>query len=125
MLSVPLDRLPPHVRSDLERLSQIQEMLNNVVLRRQQYEIQLKEIENAINELNQAPDDVTIFKNVGNILIKTTKQKALEELQEAKETVELHIKTLQRQENLLRKQFDDLRKKVQKELSGAGGGEGA
>jgi len=124
-LAISPERLPPHLRSDLERLSQVQEMLNNVVLRRQQYEIQLKEIESAINELNAAPDDVVVFKSVGNILVKTTKKKALEELQEAKETIELHIKTLQRQESLLRKQLDDLRKKVQKELSEIRGEGGA
>jgi len=63
-----------------------------------------------------------VYKSVSNLLFRVERDKALSELNERKETVELHIKTLQRQESLLRRQLEELRKRVSEEMSKLQGG---
>lgn len=117
-----MEQLPPHIRQQLARLAQIEQMLLNVISRRQQWEAELREIEHAISELNKLPQDAVVYKSVSNLLFRVEKDKALSELNERKETVELHIKTLQRQESLLKKQLEELRKRVSEEISKLQGG---
>ena len=117
MSSIDVRNLPPHIQSEIARLQQMQEQLQLIVARRQQWENELREIENAISELEKAPDDVQVYKVAGPILIASTKEKALQDLRERKEIVELHIKTLSRQESLLRKQIEELSRKVTEEIN--------
>jgi len=119
------EQLPPHLQQQLARLAQVQEMLSNIIARRQQWEAELREVENAIGELNKVSDETPIYKSVGGLLIKTDKATALADLNDKKETIDLRIKTLQRQESLLKKQLDDLRKRVSDELSRLRGGTSA
>jgi len=100
-------------------------MLSNIVARRQQWEAELREVESAINELNKVSEDTPVYKSVGMLLIRTDKSSALADLTDKKETIDLRIKTLQRQEGLLKKQLDDLKKRVSDELSKLRGSSGA
>jgi len=120
-----IEQLPPRVQQQLARLAQVQEMLSNIVARRQQWEAELREVESAINELNKVSEDTPVYKSVGMLLIRTDKSSALADLTDKKETIDLRIKTLQRQEGLLKKQLDDLKKRVSDELSKLRGSSGA
>ncbi|RLF24439.1 MAG: prefoldin subunit beta [Thermoprotei archaeon] len=117
-----MEQIPPHIRQQLARLAQIEQMLINVVTRRQQWEAELREIEHAIDEISKLPQGAVVYKSVSNLLFRVERDKALSELNERKETVELHIKTLQRQESLLRRQLEELRKRVSEEMSKLQGG---
>ncbi len=117
-----IEQIPPHIRQQLARLAQIEQMLINVVTRRQQWEAELREIEHAIDEISKLPQGAVVYKSVSNLLFRVERDKALSELNERKETVELHIKTLQRQESLLRRQLEELRKRVSEEMSKLQGG---
>ncbi|RLF10098.1 MAG: prefoldin subunit beta, partial [Thermoprotei archaeon] len=71
-------------------------------------------------ELEKLSPETPIYKSVGVLLFLADRDKTLSELQDKKETLELHIKTLERQENLARKQVEDLRQKISQSLSSAG-----
>lgn len=75
-----------------------------------------------MNELEKTSPDAQVFKIVGPILIAVSKDQAVQELKERKEIAELHIKTLARQETLVRKQIEELRKKISDELAKLRGG---
>lgn len=62
---------------------------------------------------------------MGNFLIQQNKEIALQELRDRKELLELHVKTLTRQESMLREQIEKLRDEINKELAKLrGGGQG-
>ncbi|MFB6470375.1 MAG: prefoldin subunit beta [Vulcanisaeta sp. AZ3] len=121
-----MSSLPPSLQSDLEKLQALQDQLNSVRVRKQQFEGELKEIERAISEIEKVPADGKVYKIVGSFLVLVTKDQALQELKDRRELLELHIKTLSRQENMLMKQIDDLRTQINDALAKLqGGGAGA
>lgn len=114
--------LPPSVRSQLQRLQQLQDQLQMIELRKQQWQIKLNELENAIRELEKVDEKTPVYKIVGSIMVSSTKEKLLGELREERELAEASIATLDKQEKLIRKQLKDLQKKIAEALSGKYGG---
>jgi prefoldin beta subunit len=88
-----------------------------VLLRKQQYEAELREVEKAISEIEKLPQEARIYKSVGNFLLPQSRDSALQELKDRKELLELHLKTLSRQESMLREQLEKLREEINKELA--------
>lgn len=111
------EEIPPQVRGQLQRLQQLQDQLQAVELRKQQWQIRLNELENAIKELEKTDEDTPVYKVVGSIMISSSKQKLLSELKEKKEIAEASIMTLDKQEKLLRKQLRDLQRRITEALS--------
>ena len=110
-------QIPPSLQDLANRFNQAQAQLQSVLLRKQQYEAELREVEKAISEIEKLPQDAKIYKSVGNFLLPQTKDSALQELRDRKELLELHVKTLARQESLLREQLEKLREEINKELA--------
>ncbi|KUO92542.1 MAG: prefoldin subunit beta, partial [Vulcanisaeta sp. CIS_19] len=117
-----MSSLPPSLQSDLEKLQALQDQLNSVRVRKQQFESELKEVERAISEIEKVPTDGKVYKIVGSFLVLVTKDQALQELKDRRELLELHIKTLSRQESMLMKQIEDLRNQINEALAKLQGG---
>ena len=116
-MAIPLEKLPPHVRRDIEQYINLREQLRQLRLRMQQFENELETINNALDEISKLDKKAAIYKSVGVFLIKTDKNKAIEELKEKKEILELRVQTLKRQVNLLNQQIKNLEKKIRETLS--------
>ncbi|MDI9646400.1 MAG: prefoldin subunit beta [Archaeoglobales archaeon] len=111
-----MSELPPAVQNMVAQLQQLQQQLQVIINQRIQLEGLLKETEQAIAEIEKKVEDVPMYKAVGNILVKDTRENILKELKEKKETYEIRIKTLQRQEERLRERFAETQKKLQEML---------
>jgi len=98
----------------------LQQKLEIIITQRTQSELQLKETEQAIGELEKIEEGNDVYKMVGTLLIKTQPEKVKEELQDRKETLELRVKTLKRQEERSRKQLEEMRAKIQEMLQQRG-----
>lgn len=118
-------QLPPSLQDLVNRFQQAQNQLQSVLLRKQQYEAELRDVEKALGEIEKLSQDAKVYKSVGNFLLQTNRDAALQELRERKELLELHIKTLSRQESMLREQLDKLRDDINKELARLRGSGGA
>ena len=79
-------------------------------------ELQMKEVERALEEVEKLDADAEVYKSVGGILIKSEKTKVGEELKERKETLDLRIKTLQRQEEKIQSRLKEMQAQIQDEL---------
>ncbi len=117
-----MGELPPQVQNMLAQLQQIQQQLQMVLTQKVQLENSLKETENAIQEVEKVSDDTPIFKTVGTVLVKTSKEQILKELREKKDTFEIRIKALERQEEKLKERLQDLQKKIKSLLGGVQAG---
>ncbi len=113
-----MGELPPQVQNMIAQLQQVQQQLQMVVTQKAQLESSIKEVEDAIKEVEKVKDDDPIFKAVGTVLVKTSKEEILKELKEKKETFEIRIKTLTRQEEKLKERLQELQKKIKSMLSG-------
>lgn len=108
-----MSELPPQVQNLVAQLQQLQQQLQAIISQRAQVEALLRDTEQALEELQKIDDDSTVYKAVGNVLVKEKKGNVVKELTEKKETYEIRIKTLQRQEERLRERFAETHKKLQ------------
>jgi prefoldin beta subunit len=116
-VSDEISRLPPQVQERLLRLQQLQQTLQSVLVQKQQVEIELTEIEQALNELQNVSDDAVIYKAIGSLLVKSEKSKTIADLNERKELFSTRATVLGKQEERLRSQMKELQAKLQQDLS--------
>lgn len=112
------EQIPPQVQNQLMRFQELQEQLNN---RKRQFELESKEIDHALGESKNLPDDAVVYKSVGVLLFKTEKAKVVAELTEKKEETDLRIKTIEKQEQRLKAQLEALRKTIMDQVNMAKG----
>ncbi len=116
-VSEEISRLPPQIQERLLRLQQLQQTLQSVLAQKQQVEIELTEIEQALSELQKMTDDAVIYKAIGSLLVKAEKAKITADLNERKELLNTRATVLGKQEQRLRPQIKDLQTKLQQDLS--------
>lgn len=116
-VSEEISKLPPQIQERLLRLQQLQQTLQSVLAQKQQVEIELTEIEQALNELQKMTDDAVIYKAIGSLLVKAEKTKITADLNERKELLNTRATVLGKQEQRLRPQIKDLQTKLQQDLS--------
>jgi len=115
-MSEEISRLPPQVQQRLLRLQQLQQTLQAVLTQKQELELELTEIEQALNELGNLTENAVIYKSIGSLLVKSEKSKVTTELNERKELLNMRIGVLGKQEERLRTQVKDLQTKLQADL---------
>lgn len=106
------EKIPPEVQTQLIKLQQLQKQLDNLTYERSVIDSELREINKILEELSKLSADTSVYKMVGNILVKKDKTAIEQELNDRKEILELRSRTYLKQESLLRKQFEDLQKNV-------------
>jgi prefoldin beta subunit len=77
----------------------------------------VRELDKTIQELERVAEDTMIYKNVGSLLIQVKDKPALvTELKEQKETADVRIKTLDRQDKHLRERHKSLQDQITQAL---------
>ena len=118
-------KLSPEAQQILMELQTFQQQMQTVLMQKESLSIQNMEIEKALEELGKSEHD-DVYKAVGPILIKSTKKDLTKELNEKKETIDLRVKSLQKQETRLKdklkesqERFEDIFKEQEKSKSTA------
>ena len=108
-----------------ELLMQLQmqnQHLQTIMLQRQKMTVQGREIDSALESIEKSTND--IFKSVGPILVKTTKDAIKKELNEEKEEIELRMAALDRQEKKVKEKVKEMQEKFQAMMPQEGIGQG-
>ncbi|MHA1606909.1 MAG: prefoldin subunit beta [Candidatus Freyarchaeota archaeon] len=108
------------MQQQILRMQQLQQSLELLISQRTQLELQLRETEHALKELENVQSGEAVYKIVGPLLVKADPNKVKEELEDLKVSIDTRIKTLKRQEERSRKQLEEMRAKVQAALQGGG-----
>jgi len=115
-MSEDISKLPPQVQQRLLRLQQLQQTLQAVLTQKQQLELELNEVEQALSELKKLTDKAVIYKSIGSLLVKSKRTKVTTELNERKDLLNMRSGVLGKQEHRLRSQVKDLQTKLQQDL---------
>lgn len=86
--------------------------LLNISAQKQQLQIQSLTLKQALDELAKTKEK-KVYKAVGNILIQSETTKVKKELQEKKESVDLRLKTLQKQEDSLVNRLNKIKSELE------------
>ena len=99
--------------SQISELQMMEQAFQNLSLQKQNFQLQLAEVDSALEELSKAEK---AYKIVGNIMVASDKEEMKKELESKKEVLSLRIKTLEKQENSFREKASELQKKVIEKL---------
>ena len=87
--------------------------MQNLLMQKQQFQLQQVEIESALKELENVDE---AYKIVGNIMVLSKKDDLKKDLSSKKEVMELRIKNMEKQEAQLREKASKLQDEVMKEM---------
>ncbi|WP_297498989.1 prefoldin subunit beta [Thermococcus sp.] len=111
-----MQNIPSQVQSMLAQLESYQQQLQLVIQQKGKVQAELTEAKKALEEIEKLPEDAVIYKTVGTLIVKTTKEKTLGELREKVETLEVRLNALERQEKKLNEKLRELTAKIQASL---------
>ena len=111
-----MQNVPPQVQAMLGQLESYQQQLQLVIQQKQKVQADLTEAKKALEEIEKLPDDAIIYKTVGTLIVKTTKDKAIQELKEKLETLNVRLNALNRQEQKINERVKELTQKIQAAL---------
>ncbi len=116
-MSDDISKLPPAVQERLLRLQQLQQTLQQILTQKQQLELELTEIDQALSEMEKVDETAIIYKSIGSLLVKAEKAKVSAELNERKELLNTRVTVLGKQEERIRNQAKELQTKLQHDLN--------
>lgn len=112
-------KLPPQAQQLLLQMQTFQQQLQTIMIQKENLNIQKIESEKALEELGKVEKE-DVFKAVGPILVKSTKEKMTKELNEKVETTQIRLKTLEKQEEKIQGKLKENQEKIQEFLKDMG-----
>ena len=97
----------------LSQLQMLEQSMQNLLMQKQQFQVQQVELESALKELEKVDE---AYKIIGNIMVLLKKADLKEDLASKKEVTELRIKNLEKQESHLREKASKLQGEILKEM---------
>lgn len=89
-----------------ENVNLYRQQLMFLTQQKQQLQFQLNVLENTIKELDKTKEK-KVYKGVGNVFILSDKEDVLKDTKDLKETVDLRIKNIQKQEDIILKKINE------------------
>ena len=117
-----MNNMSPKLQQQISMLQQLQQQLQTIVQQKMSFEMSAKEAKKANEELETLSDDSEVFVSIGAVMMQKDKGSVKAELEEKIETLELRIKSLQKQETALQTRFEQLQQQVQAAVGGGAGG---
>lgn len=92
---------------NIQEIQILEQTLHNISFQKQAFQLELSEVTESLINLESSRDEV--FKIVGQLMIKTDKKKSQEEINDKKKMLELRLKSIEKEENIIAKKIDALR----------------
>ncbi len=113
--------LPAKLQNDLKQFQRLQQELGSVQQQRMQIDLRLREIGHTLEELKGVPEDASVYRPIGSLLVRAKGRKEVEDLLgEEKETLEVRQKAIERQENHLKERYTTMQQDLSQQLQAAG-----
>ena len=109
-----VDKIPKEVQEKIAQLQMLQQRAQVFVAQKQQSQMQLIEIENALKELDGAKGSA--FKLVGDILVEKKADELKKELSEKKDNLDVRIKSIEKQETKIQEEAQELQKEITEKI---------
>jgi prefoldin beta subunit len=113
-----MNNISPKVQNQVAMLQQVQQQLQTILSQKAQYEMAAREAKRAQEEIKDLPEDSTMYMSVGSVIVQKKKDVVNSKLSEKVETLELRIKSLEKQEKMLQGKFEQLQVQIKAALEG-------
>ncbi|PKG32240.1 prefoldin subunit beta [Methanoregula sp.] len=115
-----MNNISPKVQNQLAMLQQVQQQLQTILQQKAQFEMAVREAKRAQEEIADSPEDAVMYMSVGTVMMQKKKDVVNTKLAEKVETLELRIKSLEKQEKLLQGKFEQLQAQIKAAIEGKG-----
>jgi len=117
-INMSAGQMPPWLQEQLMKMQQSQQNLQSIMTQKQHLEMEKVETEKALEELKKSADDDNVYKHAGSILIKSTKQELIDELEEQKEMANTRSTVLEKQESRIKESLKEQEAKITEMMRG-------
>lgn len=111
-----LDNLPEEVKKKVMDLQNLQIQIQNLQNQHNYLESQRRETDLAIEELEKVGPDAVVYKSIGGIMVKSERDKLLDEKKSLKVSTEMRLKTVKQKEERSIQTLENMRKSLQADL---------
>ncbi len=95
---------------NLQEIYMLEQNYQNLVLQKQAFQIELAEVQSAMKEMENSGDEV--YKIIGQLMVKTQKEKIREELQSKEQILKMKVKSFEKQEDLMSEKLEKMKAEV-------------
>jgi len=108
-------KVDKETQKKIQELQILEQNLQNLMIQKQAFQLELNETVNSLEEVNKTEDEV--YKVLGSVMLKVNKEEILKELGEKKKILELRVNTIEKQEKLLESNARALQEEAKKALN--------
>lgn len=112
-----IGQLSPKVQERIQKLQQLQNTMQQLVVQKQKIDLEMSESERALETLRGIGGETKVFKSVGAILVENSRDELIDELDERLDFLEMRSNVLEKQEKKTRERINELQETLQKELN--------
>ena len=96
-------------QNKIQEMQIIEQNLQNLLLQKQAFQMEISETKATKKEIEKSED---VFKIIGQLMIKTDKEKTMEELINKEKILDLRMKSIEKQEASLMERSENLKKYI-------------
>ncbi|MHA1490570.1 MAG: prefoldin subunit beta [Promethearchaeota archaeon] len=101
--------MPEETKKKILNLNNLQQSFEFLTAQKIQLESTLRDTELAIEELGKINQDDVVYKSIGGILVKSEKNKLLDEKKNLKKTLEMRVTTIKQKESRVKGEIERIR----------------
>ncbi len=105
-------QMPPWLQEQIMKLQQTQQSLQSIMNQKQHLEMEKAETVKALEELKKVAEGDAVYKHAGTVLIKSTKQALIDELEEKQEMAKTRVTVLEKQETRVKESLKEQETKI-------------
>ena len=94
---------------NIQEMQILEQNLHNILLQKQAFQMELSETTSALKEIEKSDE---IYRLIGELMLKTDKIKAKDDLLTKEKILSMRIKSIEKQEDALSKRLEELRNKI-------------
>ncbi len=111
-----IESLPPEVRQKAVKYDSLRNMLLKLEAELRAAESELREVNEIMDALKKLPENIEVYKSVGHVLIKESKDSIYKELEERKELLTIKLQKYKNQVEVLRRQVSESERELKESL---------
>jgi prefoldin beta subunit len=116
-----VERIPPEVEAKYTKYVKLRDTLSAVTQERVTLEGAISEIDDVLDKVSRLSADVDLYRLVGYVMVKSSRDEVIAELKNRREELELRLKAVKSQEEYLRREVDRLAGELRTLLGGTSG----
>ena len=113
----PLGNLDQETQQKIQQLQMMEQSFQQLAMQKNAFNMEASETAHVINEVEKAEGEIMRIVS-GQVVIKSTKEKVLEEMNKKKKLIDSKMKQMEEQEKEFNKNVESLREEIMKKING-------